>query len=492
MKNFFLRFKSLFDKQDFTTGSPTKKILFFFIPIILANLFQQLYYFTDALIVGQVLPDHAVAAINASSSINYIIMNLGLGCASGFSVIMAKRVGAKDVLGSKKSFLTQLILTVIVSIAVTVIGISLLRPFLSLMGLAPNDSDYLMNIEYLEAREYLLYMFGGAIAVIFYNLMFANLRAKGDSFSPFCFLAVGVIANIGLDLLFVKVLGMGVGGSALATILCQFIASIICFFYARHRYEEFRVSFKEIRLERKEMFLHLKNGLPLGFQFAILGFGILAMTASVVKLDINIDGSLVTGLPAQVGYGAANKLINLLITPLASLGVAMLSYIGQNYGAKDYERIKKGIVSGVFIGVVFTIILNIIGWLMMINGFYQYVFLSSDKVNEGTLFFGNTYLYISLPSLLFLMLLFIFRNVSQAMERPLIPFLGGVMELFARVFMVLILPLLIYSSLSSETDVSAYYLIASGDAFSWLLGALILLIPSLVLVYRLLKNKRKI
>ena len=486
----FKKIVTFFDKQDLTKGSPTKGIIFFLVPILLCTILQQFYSLTDAMIVGQALPEYSVAAINSSGSIMFIVLNLGLGCASGFSVILSRYVGAKDVNEAKRSFLTQCILMIGVSIVVSVAGILLIKPMLSMLGIVDAAGDPLMKKEYQEARTYLLYMFGGAIATLGYNLMFSNLRAKGDSFAPFCFLVLGVILNIGLDFLFIRVFEWGVAGSAGATLISQVIVLIICFVYGRIRYEEFRFDFKNAKPRKYDYLVHLKNGLPLGFQFSILGFGIIAMTSSVVKFDINPNGSLVAGVPAQIGYGVACKLINLLLAPLSSLGVAMLSYVSQNYGAKNIDRIKAGIRSGLLIGVVITLLMNAIGLPLLINGFYQYIFLSKDKISEMSIFYGNIYLYISIPGLFFLMILFVFRSVSQGLEKPQVPFISGVVELFSRLFMVLALPYLIFKAINSTTPLAAYYLVASGDVVSWFLGGLALLIPSVITVRKLLKDGR--
>ena len=487
MQKLLTKLKSLFAKQDLTTGSPTKGILAFLVPILLSTIFQQLYTITDAAIVGQALPEASVAAINASSSIHYIVLNFGMGCASGFSILLSKWVGAKNVLEAKRSFLTQCILCVFVAIIIAVGGILAIEPMLNLLGIVRDSGDPFMQMEFEEATTYLTFLFASGLLVVFYNMSVANLRAKGDSFAPFCFLAMGVIINIFLDLLFIHVFQLGVAGSALATCLSEGIACLASLGYGAKKYEEFRFDFKNGLPKWKDFWEHIKNGIPPGLEFSVLGFGIIAMTGGVIAFDINPDGTTVAGLPAQIGYGAACKIINLLLTTLSSLGTALLSYTSQNYGAKDWQRIRKGLKSAVIIGLILVLILNVVGLPLLINGFYQYLFLSQDKISEASIFYGNVYLWMSIPSLLFILFLFLFRNALQGLEKPLWPLLGGVSELVLRIFVCAVLPRIIYGQLNSSSPVLAYYIVASGDWVAWIGAALTMLPP---LLYYLKKYKK--
>lgn len=482
------KLKALFGKQDLTKGSPAKGILVFLVPILLSTLFQQFYTLTDAAIVGQSLPEESVGAINASLSVNFLILNFGIGSTSGFSVILSKFVGAKNVNEAKRSFLTQCILSIFVSIFMAVVGIALIPAFLQMLNIYNGSGDASMQREFDDARIYMTYMFAGSLFVVFYNLATANLRAKGDSFMPFVFLTLGVVANIGLDLLFIKVFQWGVAGSALATVVSQGIACILSFIYGARKYEELRFDFHNAKPRRKDVFDHLNNGIPFGFQYSVLGFGIIAMTSGIVRFDINLDGSTVPGLPAQVGYGTACKVINFLLAPLGSLGTAMMSYVSQNFGAKRFDRIKSGIKSSIVIGIIMTLLMNAIGLPLLIHGFYQYIFLSPEKVTEQSIYYGNVYLWLSIPTLFFLMFLFLFRSVLQGLEKPIFPFIGGMSELLARVFVCAILPYWIFGTLHSASPAAAYFIVASGDWVAWLVGAISMMIPSIYYLKKYLKN----
>ena len=484
------KLKSLFGKQDLTSGNPSKGILVFLIPILLSTIFQQLYTLTDAAIVGQSLAGESVAAINASASVHYLVLNFGMGATSGFSVILSKYVGAKNLNEARRSFLTQCILCVFVSIFLTIAGIALIPAFLQLLHIYNGSGDPSMQMEFDEAVIYMTYLFSGSLLVVFYNMSMANLRAKGDSFMPFVFLAFGVLLNIGLDVLFIRAFHWGVAGSALATVLSEGVACVLSLIYGARKYEEFRFDFKNAKPTLRSIGDHLKNGIPLGFQYSVLGFGIIAMTSGVIRFDINPDQSAVPGLPAQLGYGTACKLINLLLAPFGALGTAMISYVSQNYGAGRFDRIKIGIKSAIVIGLVLTLLMNAIGLPLLINGFYQYLFLSSEKVTEQSIYYGNVYLFLSIPTLLFLMFLFIFRGVLQGLEKPLFPFIGGVSELFARILACSLLPYWIFGSFNSASPQAAYFIVASGDWFAWLVGALSMMVPTIYYLKKYLKTNQ--
>lgn len=486
MNRFWSKFKGFFGKQDLTQGSPIKGILVFLIPIFFSTIFQQFYTLTDAAIVGQALPQEAVAAVNASGSVNFIVLNFGMGCATGFSVLLSRAVGAKNVIEAKRSYATQIILGLFVAAIMAIAGIALIPAFLRMLGIVQGSGSIAMEIEYNEAKTYMTYLFAASGLVFFYNLAVANLRAKGDSFAPFCFLALSVSINIGLDFLFIYAFQMGVAGSALATVISQGIACLIATVYGAKKYEEMRIDWKQARPTGKGFLEHIKNGIPLGFQYSVLGFGIIAMTAGVLSFDVYADGSTVPGLPAQLGYGAACKIINFLLAPLGALGTAMVSYFSQNYGAKNIKRIKRGFIAAVQIGIVLTLLVSLIGLILMINGAYQYLFLSRDKISERSIFYGNAYLWISIPTLFFLTMLFIFRGVLQGLEKSMFAMMAGFVELFARIFVCAVLPKLIYGSLTAESPDFAYYIVASGDWFAWLMGGLAMCIPSVIYLKKLI------
>lgn len=484
MKNLFKKFKSLFDQIDLTKGNILKVLLAFFVPIVLSMIFQQIYTLTDTIIVGQTLSQQEVAGVSSSSVLVWIILQFGIGATSGFSVVISERIGAKDVDGARKSYAVQIILCIIVSLILTVVGICLIPTMLKMINIVNNPLDAIMQEEYNAAYTYVLIIYIGTIAQVFYNLMVSILRALGDSFSPFVILVASTVINVFLDLLFIVVFKMGVAGSAWATVISQGLAAIAAIIYTYKKYEWLRIKKTDWKFSSPFLMRHLKNGLTLGFQFSILEIGIIIMQRAVNSYDINPDGTLVNGVPAQVGYGAASKVFGFLMCFLNALGVALLSYISQNYGAKQIDRIKKGTIISFIIGLVLWILIMLIGLLSTIKGGYLYVFYSKDKINENSIKYGNLYLYIAVPFMIILMILFLTRNILQGFEKPLFSFLSGVGELVARTLICLFVPALVNGgSINSNASNLSYLFVALADPLAWIAAVAIMIVPVIKLVF---------
>jgi len=489
MKNLFRKFRRLFNPIDLTKGQIVPTFLKFLIPIILSMIFQQIYTLTDTVIVGQTLDSASIAGINNSATLVFVILDFAIGCSSGFSVVVSEKFGEKNDDGARQSFLVQLVLGLIISIVLTLIGILLIPTMLGWLGITKSTTGSMMQAEYEAAYTYVVIIFSGILAQMFYNLIVAVLRARGDSFTPFLFLVFSTLLNVGLDLLFIVTFRWGVAGSAYATILSQTLAAIGCFIYAYKRYPELRIKKTDWKFSWKFVYKHLRLGVPLGFQFSILAIGIIVMSSAVIKFDRVplADGTyeLLSTMPSQIGYGAANKLLGLLMTPLNALGTGMLSYMGQNYGAKEYGRIQKGFKYSIVICLIEWLLLMSIGLLLTINGAYQHIFLAGDKITEESIEYGNNYLFVSLPCLGFLAVLFVSRNVLQGLQKPLFPFLAGVAELCVRTFICGVLPQLVTGAvITSSTPFEIYLLVCAADPITWCISSLILTIPVLVVIFK--------
>ena len=472
------KIKEIFKPINMTKGSIYKAILVFLVPTILSMVFQQVYTLTDAIIVGQTLSESEVAGVNSTGSLVFIVLNFGMGCTSGFSVVMAAAIGAKDEKRMRRSYFVQIVLSTIVSLLLTVIGILMIPTLLGFLGIHESAIDPAMQAEYVAASTYLLIIFAGTIAQVFYNMIVAILRAMGDSFNPFLFLVGSTILNVFLDLLFIVVFKWGVAGSAFATVLSQGIAAIAAFVYVFVRYKELRLTSKDIHAKWHTYFRHIKNGFPLGFQYSVLAIGIIVMQNAVIRFDIIPDGSMLSTMPAQLGYGAASKIINLLMVPGNAIGTAILSFVGQNYGANEYRRAKQGIRAALTIGLFFYAATTIIGLLLTVNGAYQYLFLSPSKITPESIAYGNLYLYICVPSLFILTVLFIFRNALQGLEKPFWPLMSGFGELIARVLVCSFVPLLINgAAIDSTANFFAFIGAVLGDPLAWVISPLIALFP---------------
>lgn len=471
------KFRSLFNPIDLTKGRIPKVLLAFMVPIILSMFFQQIYTLTDTMIVGQTLSHSAIVGIGDSSILVYMVLDFAIGCTSGFSVIIAEKIGKKDLAAARKSYFVQLLLSLIISIILTVVGLCSIDFLLSLMNIDKTAGGEMKEI-YDAARIYLIIIYSGIAAQMFYNLIVGVLRALGDSFIPFLFLVFSTLLNIALDLLFIIIFKWGVAGSAVATVLSQFIAAIGCFIYAYVRYKEIRLTREDMHVGFSFVMAHLKNGVPLGFQNSILSIGILLMQRAVIFYDINPDLSMVTSLPVEMGYGASSKLIGVLMTPYVALGAGMLAYTGQNLGAKDYDRIEKGFKTSLLFGFVTYLIVLTVGLLLTFWGTYQHLFLAADKISEKSLLYGNSYLYIAIPTTVILMVLFLARNVLLGLEKPLFPFLAGIGELIARSLICLYIPAIVNGGpVDSGASLASYLSVCTADPMAWLAATLIMIIP---------------
>ncbi len=482
--NIAQRIKKLFDPVELTSGSIYKSLIAFLIPIVLSMLFQQLYTLTDALIVGQTLSEEEVAGVNSSSPLVFIVLQFGMGCTAGFSVVISEKIGMKDIDAVKKSFFVQIVLSIAISALLTLIGIFLIPTMLSWLGINPSTSDLAMQKEYDAAYTYLLFIYAGIIFQLFYNLIVSVLRALGDSFTPFLFLVGSTILNVGLDLLFIMAFNWGVAGSAIATVISQGVAALGALIYGYKKYSCLQIRKEDFKAPLKLYGKHLYNGLPMGFQFSVLEIGIIVMQAAVIAFDFTPSGLMVSGLPAQMGYGTACKIFGLLMTFLNGLGTAVLSFVSQNIGAGKYKRVRQGIKASLIIGVVLWLFILAIGLLLTINGSYEYLFLSKEKVTSESIRYGNTYLYVSVPMMIILMVLFVERNALQGLQKPLWPFLSGVGELVARTLVCLYLPALVNGGpINSEASTFAFIAVSSADPAAWILNVLVSL-PPLVICMR--------
>ncbi|HBB05575.1 MAG TPA: hypothetical protein DCZ41_03175 [Firmicutes bacterium] len=485
MKKVLQKFVHYFDAIDLTEGNIRKRILRFLGPIVLSLLFQQIYTLVDSMIVGQTLDEVDVAAVNNATNIIFLVIDFAIGTMSGFGVVIGELMGAKNEEGTRRCVINQIYLSFLITIFLTVGGVLLIDPLLAMIGIAPSNVDPRANGVYESARTYLLIIFGGAITQVFYNHIVSTLRSIGDSFTPFMFLLASTLLNIALDLLFIKVFGLGVAGAAFATILAQGLAAIGCYLYAYFHYPNLRPKKEDFKWNQKYILSSLKNGLPMGFSFSVLAIGIIVMQSAIDRFDVTPEGMAVAGLPAELGYGAGCKVINFLMAPLNALGMAMISFHSQNLGARNLDRIKKGFKASFLIGFVIYLIVMTIGLLLTINGAYQYFFLSQDKITAASIRYGNTYIYIAMPCFFFLMVLFLLRNTLQGLEKTIPNFLSGVGELVARVLICYFLPYMLngFTPTNSVSSTLAYAGACLGDPLAWIASCLVMIYPCLKAIY---------
>lgn len=462
-----------FRPRDLTEGAPWKTILAFAFPIIISYLLQQVYTISDAAIVGQTLTAGEVAGVNDTSSLIFIFLQFAFGVSAGFCVVTAAEVGARDDAGVRRSLSSQIILSAALTVVLTGLALLLLRPMLAWINVTPDSPEV-----YRAAYIYCAIIFAGIGAQLFYNFICSFLRSMGDSVTPLLFLLFSTILNIGLDLLFIVSFRWGVAGAAIATIMAQLISTAGCFLYAFIKYPKIRLRREDWKITGRDILRHLNQGLPLGLQFSVLAIGIIVMQSVVVKFDI-LGGEMVSHA-AQNGFGAANKLNSLLMTPLNGLGAAMTSYTAQNKGAGRPDRIKNGTVQALMMVSALAGFSILLGLWLSVGGSYLKIFLSADKITAETIRYGNTYLYVDLAMYLFLGFIFVVRNCVQGIGESRFILGAGTAELAGRVAVCLVLPaLLAGGEVSAAAPRLAFYALCAADPAAWIAADAVLMIPFL-------------
>ena len=474
------RFRAFFQPVELTQGECWRTILAFAFPIIVSYLLQQVYTISDAAIVGQTLTAQEVAGVNDTTSLIFIFLQFAFGVSAGFCVVTACNVGAHDPAGVRRSLTTQIVLSTALTVLLTALALALLDPMLAWINVTPSDPEV-----YRAAYTYCAIIFAGIGAQLFYNFICSFLRSLGDSATPLAFLLFSTVLNVGLDLLFIIAFRWGVAGAAIATVAAQLISTVGCFLYAFRRYPELRLTREDWRITGRDVARHVIQGVPLGLQFSVLAVGIIVVQSVVVQFDM-LDGAMVSSA-AQNGFGAANKLNNLLMTPLNGLGSAMTSFVAQNLGASDTARIRRGTLQALLIMLVMAAVSIAVGMLLTIDGAYLHIFLSADKVTAETIRFGNSYLHVDLALYPFLGFIFVARNCVQGIGKPQFVLGAGAAELVARVAVCLLLPAaLAGGAVSAAAPQAAVYGLCTADPCAWMAADAALLYP---FVHNILKQK---
>lgn len=459
---------------DLTHGTPWRVILLYAAPIILSYYLQQVYTLTDAIICGQVLSAEQVAGVNDTFPLTFIFLQFAFGCTAGFSVITANCVGSSDNQGLRRSFATQIKLSLIISALLTAVSAALLPQLLALLHITPAHGEV-----YSAAYSYCLVIFLGIFTQIGYNLICGILRALGDSFSSLVFLLLSTVLNVGLDLLFLIPLRMGPMGAAIATVIAQAVSLLAGGVYTLRRYPALRPQRADFRPDMKLAAEHLRQGIPLGLQFSILAIGIIVMQGAVVKFDLTPAGAMAASAPAQNGFGAANKLLKFLMAAYTGLGSGLLGYNAQNHGAGDRERIRRGTLQTLAMMLILTVILSVCGGLLSIGGTYQHIFLSADKITETSLRYGNTYILVDLTLFVILGALFVMRNAVQGISRPGYVLGAGIAELVARMLICAFLPALVNGApVDNTASNAAFAAVCFGDPGAWIAADLVLVVAT--------------
>lgn len=423
-------------EMDMTQGKPMPLILKFTVPLVIGNIFQQLYNMADTIIVGRYVGAGALAAVGSTGTIMFLITGFSQGITAGFTVLTSQRYGARDQDGVRRSVANGILLAIFVTLLLTVAGVCSMEALLRLMN-TPADI-------FQDAYDYIIVICAGIGANVFYNLLSAYLRSVGNSQAPLCFLVLSACLNVVLDLVFIIYFNMGVAGAAWATNLSQAISALLCLIYMFARVPVLRPEKKHWRLNRRDSRIQITIGIPMAFQFAITASGTMIMQAA-----INLFGS-----EAVAAYTAAGKLQNLVTQGMVAMGQTMATYGGQNYGKGDLDRIRAGVRAALLAEFVYSIAAAICVCLLLRPSIG--LFFSGDVDVNVMLPWARTYIYMCALFFIPLSVIFIFRNIMQGCGYGFLPMMGGVSELAARLVAAAIAMRLLSYPLACFCDPAAW------------------------------------
>lgn len=396
--------------MDLTVGHPLKQILLFALPLVFGTMFQQLYSFADTVIVGRCLGIDALAAVGATYSLHFLILGFVQGACVGFGIPLAQSFGAGEKRELHRFLWNGFWVGSFFSVLLTVGTVILAAPLMAAMNTPENI--FSMGVSYIRI------LFLGIPASILYNYSASVLRALGDSRHPFYFLLFSSILNVVLDYVFITDFHTGVEGAAAATVISQLVSGLLNTWWMFRRMELIEIRREDMSLS----FRHIRKlciiGLPMGVEYSVSAVGVILLQDA-----INILGS-----GAVATQTAGEKIRQMFTLPMESIGMAMATYAGQNFGAGRMDRIKRGIRDGIVIQALYCAVVWVI--LLLMKGILVQLVLGSGSIQVAR----NAEKYLMICSCLFLLhgLLMIFRNVLQGMGYAGHAVLSGIWELAGR------------------------------------------------------------
>lgn len=448
--------------KDMTSGNVTRLILTFSLPLLIGNLFQQLYNMVDTAIVGRYIGVQALAAVGATSCLTYLIVDFVIGLTAGFAIPISQAFGANDKDRMRHYVAMSIYLSIFIAVVVTALSVVSTMPLLKLMK-TPDDIIG-------EAYNYIVVIFIGLGATIFYNMIAGVLRALGDSKTPLYFLIVASIINIILDLVFILKLKTGVEGAAYATIISQGASGVLCLLYTIKHHPILHFKKEDFRYNNASIMRLLHNGLPMALQYSITAIGVMVLQSAVNSLGSTIVAA----------YTAASKVEQFVMLPFKTLGITMATYAGQNLGAGKIERIKKGVRSG----MILSVICATAGGVMIILWGPEMVGLFITEGPESTAVIDAAMYYLKLAMIFFIPLgsIFIYRNTLQGMGEGVITMLAGVTELVARSVVAL-----------GFTASLGYFAVCFATPAAWVAAAVFLVIVYYIKIqHYTMKNQQQV
>jgi len=440
--------------NDMTVGSPARGILHFALPLVLGYILQQMYQVIDAAIVGRWIGVGALAAVGASSSINFLVMGFCNGSCAGFAIPVAQAFGGKDYHKMRIYVANAVRIAVAFAAVITLLTCMFCTKILGLVN-TPADIFH-------DAWTFLFLQFLAIPFTMGYNLLSGFIRALGNSKQPFFFLIIASLVNIALDVLLILVIGMGVAGAGVATLLSQAFATLLCWLYIRSKMRLLIPTGEERRYDNKRVSILLNNGVPMGLQFSITGIGIIMLQSANNAL----------GTVCVASFTAAMRIKYLFTCVFENIGVAMATYCGQNIGARKLDRVRRGVKDAIVIMLVYFVLTVLIIYPFADEMMTLFVKSGEQEVIDNAAMFMRiaNYFYPALG------LLTIFRYSIQGLGYSNLSMMSGVMEMIARCGVSLwLVPALAFKG------------VCLGDPVAWVFAD-IFLIPAFLWLYHHLKR----
>ncbi len=446
--------------KELTKGNLYKNFLLFLLPVFASNVIFQLFNTVDSLIVSNTVGSIAFAGIGVTSSASFFIIQFVIGLTGGFSVCVSQKFGAGNEENLRRTVAMNFTLGAILSVAITALAVPLTGPILRLLNTPDLYFDY--------AYWYLFVLFCGLPVTIFYYITSGILRAIGDSRSPLYFMLLASVLNVGLTYLFIVSFDMHYVGAALGTVVSRAIAVVGCFVYTFKKYECIRLKKRHFQWSGALAMEHIKIGLPMAIQFSITGIGMLFCSGAVNGLEGQLSGVI-------LGHSAATKVNTLIQCFFVALGTTVANVVGQNYGAKEYGRIRQTVRIGALYGGVYCVLAFLFSFFggELLMGLFIGEELGNGLSLDVVLGYGKQFLFVQSIAYVFQVTVSVFRNALQSMGRSFVAMFAGIMELIARALGAFVL-----------VNAWGYLGACLFDPFAWVLATLFL-----VAVYFILLRK---
>lgn len=402
---------------NMTEGSILGCLLTFAFPILIGNIFQQLYNVVDTAVVGNVLGDNALASIGAAAPIYSLVVSFANGITNGFAVIIARAFGADKEDEIRKSVALTFVLTAVLSVIFMAGSLLLLNPLLNFLETPATIIK--------ETKQYLFIILAFSVATMFYNMFAGMLRAIGNSRAPLYFLVIAMIINVLLDIILVKYTPLGVAGAACATVIAQLMSVVLCIVYIYKKCPMFIFRPKDVVWDGRLIGELLSTGLSMGLMIVVVSIGSVALQRAVNSL----------GEQTIAAHTAARKIDDIFMLPLGTITMAASTFTSQNFGAGKMERVKKGIITSILIDFVwsaFACLCSVFGSGLMVQ-------LLSGTKDPVVLNCATNYIRINLPFFFVLSILLVLRSSLQSVGRKLIPVIGSIVELIAKFLAVIVI-----------------------------------------------------